>query len=161
LSDLRIVRADLDDARHQAAVLEMTRAYARDPMGNGRDLSDDVQRALVPRLREHPTTLVFLAFAGERPVGILTAFFGFSTFAARPLVNIHDVHVRPEAQRQGVARRLLGAVEAEARARGCCKLTLEVQENNHGARALYESLGFSDGRYEPAAGGVLFRQKTL
>ena len=44
MSDLRIVRADLDDARHQAAVLEMTRAYARAPMGNGRDLPDDVAR---------------------------------------------------------------------------------------------------------------------
>jgi ribosomal protein S18 acetylase RimI-like enzyme len=85
----------------------------------------------------------------------------FSTFAARRLVNIHDLHVRPEHQGRGIARRLLDAVEAEARAMECCKLTLEVQENNHGARALYERVGFSGGQYEPAAGTVLFRQKTL
>lgn len=139
----------------------MTRAYARDPMGNGRDLPDDVQRALVPGLRAHPTTMIFLAFERDRPVGIVTAFLGFSTFAAQPLVNIHDVHVGPEFQRRGVARRLLEAVEAEARRLGCCRLTLEVQENNHGARALYEKLGFSGGRYEPSAGAVLFRQKKL
>lgn len=157
----RIVRADLADARHQAAVLEMTRAYARDPMGNGRDLPDDVQRALVPRLRAHPTTLIFLAFDGDRAVGIVTGFVGFSTFAARPLVNIHDLHVREDFQRRGVARRLLEAIETEARALGCCKLTLEVQENNRGALALYRSLGFAGGQYEPAAGGVLFRQKAL
>lgn len=160
-SIIHVVRADLDDSRHQAAILEMTRAYAQDPMGNGRDLAEDVRRALVPGLRAHPTTLVFLAFEGERAVGIVTTFVGFSTFAARPLVNIHDLHVRPEAQGQGVGRRLMDAVEAEARARGCCKLTLEVQENNPRARALYERLGFTGAQYEAAAGAVLFRQKAL
>jgi ribosomal protein S18 acetylase RimI-like enzyme len=158
---VQVVRADLGHTRHQAAVLEMTRAYARDPMGNGRDLPDEVQQALVPGLRAHPTTMIFLAFDGESAVGIVTAFIGFSTFAARPLVNIHDLHVRPEHQGRGIARRLLEAVEGEARALGCCKLTLEVQENNHGAQALYQSLGFTGGQYEPAAGAVLFRQKIL
>ena len=28
--------------------------------------------------------------------------------------------------------------------RGCCKLTLEVQEDNMRARTLYESFGFAD-----------------
>lgn len=59
MAELSIVQADLDDARHQAAILELTRAYARDPMGNGRDLPEEVQRHLVPRLRAYPTSLVF------------------------------------------------------------------------------------------------------
>ena len=46
-------------------------------------------------------------------------FVGFSTFAASPLINIHDLHVEPEWRRQGVARLLLEAVEARARALGC------------------------------------------
>jgi ribosomal protein S18 acetylase RimI-like enzyme len=161
VSGVRIVRADLGDARHAAAVLDMTRAYARDPMGNGRDLPEDIQRALVAGLRAHPTTVIFLAFEGDRVVGIVTGFVGFSTFAARPLVNIHDLHVRADFQRRGIARRLLEAIETEARALGCSKLTLEVQEHNHGALALYRRLGFAGGQYEPAAGAVLFRQKTL
>jgi hypothetical protein len=35
-------------------------------------------------------------------------------------------------------------VERRARSRGCCKLTLEVQDDNRRARALYESFGFAD-----------------
>jgi hypothetical protein len=85
----RIVEADLGDPAHRAAVLEMTRAYARDPIGNGRDLSDEVQRVLVDRLAAHPTTLVFLALDEDRPVGIATCFAGFSTFSARPGINVH------------------------------------------------------------------------
>lgn len=160
-ADVRIVQADLADPAHADAVLAMTRDYARDPMGDGADLPADRQAVLIERLRAHPTTLIFLAFAGDEPVAIATCFVGFSTFAARPLVNIHDVHVTAAYRRRGLGRALLAAVEAKARELGCCKLTLEVQENNHVARALYRSLGFGGGQYEEAAGAVLFRQKKL
>ncbi len=108
-----------------------------------------------------PTTLVFLAFHEDRPVGIATCFVGFSTFSARPVINIHDLHVAATHQRRGLGRRLLQAVEDKARALGCSKLTLEVQEHNRAALALYGRLGFGDGRYEPQAGRVLFREKRL
>lgn len=156
-----VVEADLSHLVHQGAVLELTRSYARDPMGNGTDLPRPVQAVLVERLREHPTTLIFLAFHAGEPAGIATCFLGFSTFAARPLVNVHDLHVAPRFQRLGIGRRLLEAVEARARQLGCCKLTLEVQARNHAARALYQSFGFRDGQSEPEAGVMLFREKKL
>ena len=156
-----VVEADLAKPPHQAAVLELTRSYARDPMGNGAELPGSVQASLVERLRAHPTTLIFLAFEGPEPAGIATCFLGFSTFAGRPLVNVHDLHVAPRFQRRGIGRRLLEAVEGRARALDCCKLTLEVQAGNHPARALYRSFGFRDGEYEPEAGVVLFREKKL
>jgi len=158
---LRVVEANLADAKDRAAVLELTRSYARDPMGNGADLPEQVQRTLIDGLRAHPSTLIFLALDPDRPAGIATCFIGFSTFAARPLVNIHDLHVRAEYQRRGIARHLLEAVEAKRRALGCCKLTLEVQENNHRALTLYQSFGFQSGQYQPEAGSVLFRQKRI
>ena len=112
----------------------MTRDYARDPMGNGQDLPAEIQQALVPGLRAHPTTLIFLAFRDDEAVGIVTGFLGFSTFAARPLINIHDLHVTKAHRGHGIGPSLLDAVEAEGRRLGCCKLTLEVQEHNETAR---------------------------
>ena len=161
MDTLRIDQANLDDPQHQVAVLEMTRSYARDPMGNGRDLSDDIQKILIQRLRAHPTTLIFLAFDQHQPIGIATCFIGFSTFAARPLLNIHDIHVVKAYQGRRVGRRLLEAVESKARKLDCCKLTLEVQEHNHPALALYHRCGFICGQYEEEAGGVLFHEKRL
>lgn len=83
----------------------------------------------------------FLAFAGGRPVGIATSFMGFSTLAARPLVNIHDLHVVTGQRRCGIGSALLEAVEERAGEIGCCKLTLEVQEKNHIALARWRVIG--------------------
>jgi ribosomal protein S18 acetylase RimI-like enzyme len=157
----RIVEADLADPSHARDVVAMTAAYAEDAMGNGRSLPAEVLARLVPALREHPTSVVLLAYLGGRAVGIATCFVGFTTFAARPLLNIHDFSVLPEHRGRGVGRAILKAAEESARRRGCVKLTLEVQENNHRARKIYEAAGFSQAHYEEAAGGSLFYARTL
>jgi GNAT superfamily N-acetyltransferase len=156
-----VVDADLARADHAQAVIELVDAYARDPMGNGQPLAADVREAIVPGLRAHPTTLVFLAYHGEKPIGVAVCFRGFSTFAARPLVNVHDLAVLPAYRGQGVGQRLLQAVEAKARQLGCCKLTLEVQENNARARRTYAAAGFAQSEHQAAAGGALFYSKPL
>ena len=60
---IRIMEADLNLSEHQEAVLAMVDAYSSDAMGNGKPLDPDVRAGLIPGLRKHPTTLVFLAFA--------------------------------------------------------------------------------------------------
>ncbi|MBM3847787.1 MAG: GNAT family N-acetyltransferase, partial [Verrucomicrobia bacterium] len=113
-----VVEADLNRPDHQQAVVALTDAYAQDPMGNCEALPKTVCEELIPALRRHPTTVIFLAYAGSKAIGIATCFYGFSTFAARPLLNIHDLAVLPEHRAQGVGKALLQAVEAKARAQG-------------------------------------------
>jgi len=141
---LQVILADLADAAHAAAVVEMLDVYSRDPKGAGQPLPEEVKARLIPGLRAHPTTVVLLAFQGERAVGMAVCFLGFSTFAARPLLNVHDLVVRPDQRGQAIGEALLAAAEAEARRRGCAKLTLEVQDDNHPARRLYARFGFTD-----------------
>jgi GNAT superfamily N-acetyltransferase len=130
-------------------------------MGNGAPLAAPVLERLIPGLRNHPTTFVLLAYAAAEAVGIATCFLGFSTFHARPLLNLHDLAVAPAHRRHGIATRLLAAVEQKARALGCCRLTLEVQENNSPARRTYARAGFSQMVYQDSAGGALFYVKAL
>jgi len=158
---VHIVEADLSRPDHQRAIVEMTDAYARDRMGGAAPLPQEVRDRLVPALRAHPTTLIFLAFEGPEPVGIATCFKGFSTFAAKPLINIHDLAVSPEHRGRGISRALLDAVERKARTLGCAKLTLEVLEGNARARRVYLAAGFAHGTEGEPAGGPLFFSKTL
>jgi len=161
MQKVEILEADLDRAEHQRAVLELTDAYARDPMGNGRPLSDEVRQALIPGLQKHSTTVIFLAYQGSDAIGIANCFIGFSTFAARPLINVSDLAVLPGHREKGIGRLLLEAVERKAIEIGCCKLTIEVQENNHRARHVYEAVGFSRAVFVEEAGGALFLSKPL
>jgi ribosomal protein S18 acetylase RimI-like enzyme len=160
-SALRTVQADLQQPDHQAAVLTLVDAYSRDPMGDGAPLSAAARARLIPGLRQHPTTLVLLAYDGDTPVGVAVCFVGFSTFAARPLVNLHDVAVLPSHRGRGVGRALLAAVEAQARELGCCKLTLEVLDQNHRALRTYVAAGFKRYALQPGTGEAIFLTKPL
>ena len=159
--DVRVQLADLADERQAADVLRLVDAYAQDPMGDGAPLPDAVRGQLVAGLRAFPTTRVFLAYAGDAAVGAAVCFLGFSTFAAKPLINLHDVCVLPAFRGHGVGRALLAGVEAQARAEGCCKLTLEVLDRNHRALRTYEAAGFTRYALQPGAGEAIFLTKTL
>ncbi len=156
-----IQAADLDDPVHAAAIVAVLDTYARDPMGGGAPLPADVRARLLPGLRSHPTTLVLLAFDEGEAVGIAVCFVGFSTFQARPLLNVHDLAVLPARRGAGIGRALLAAAEAQARRRGCCKLTLEVQDQNHRARAVYARFGFTDFVLGGDVVSTRFLSKTL
>jgi len=158
---IRIVEADLSLAEHQEAVLAMVDAYSRDAMGNGKPLDQDVRTRLIPGLRRHPTTLIFLAFDGVQPIGAAVCFIGFSSFAAKPIINIHDFVVLPASRGKGIGRRLLEAVEAKARELGCCKLTLEVMDKNHQAIRMYQAAGFERYSLQEKAGAAIFMSKPL
>ena len=148
-TQIEIVEADLARADHQQAIVALIDAYAADPLGNGRPLSAEVRETLIPELRQHPPTLILLAYQAGAAVGIAVCFRGFSTFAARPLINIHDLAVLPTHRGQGIGRRLLESVAAKAKETGCCKLTLEVGEHNRTARRLYEAVGLRTPNRDP------------
>lgn len=161
VADVTFIEADLNAPQHQQAIVDLLNAYARDPMGGGHELPPEVSARLIPGLQQHPTTLVFLALEGEKPVGIAVCFRGFSTFAARPLLNVHDLAVLPEYRGQGVGRLLLEQVEARGRELGCFKLTLEVRADNLRAQRLYQQYGFGDIPLERGTIRHWFLQKTL
>ncbi|RPH45015.1 MAG: GNAT family N-acetyltransferase [Burkholderiales bacterium] len=158
---LRIERLDPRDARDAAALVALLDEYARDGTGGGTPLADDVRARLPGVLAARPHYAGWLARDGEHPIGLLNAFEGVSTFKARPLLNIHDVIVSATHRGRGVGRRLLAAAEAEARLRGCCKLTLEALEGNVGAIALYRDIGFAAYELDPAMGRATFFEKWL
>jgi ribosomal protein S18 acetylase RimI-like enzyme len=137
-----VLLADLENPSHQVAIVQLLDMYSRDRFGDGRPLPDDVRERLIPGLAAHGRARVFLADVEGEPAGVAICLVGFSTFQARPLVNIHDIAVAPPFRGRGLGRELLAAVEAEARRLGCCKVTLEVRADNALAQGAYRRAGF-------------------
>ncbi|MCK9213294.1 MAG: GNAT family N-acetyltransferase [Rhodoferax sp.] len=164
ITSLTLCQADYTKPQHMRALLDLLDGYARDPMGGAEPLSDFAKTNLPQALAARPNLFSVLAFdaaAGGLPVGLVNCVEGFSTFVCQPLVNVHDVVVAASHRGQGVAQQMLGLVEQLARARGACKLTLEVLEGNTPAQKLYRRLGFDNYQLDPAMGQAQFMQKWL
>lgn len=159
-----VCRVDYANPAHASALVALLDAYAKDPMGGGTGLCDYAKKNVVPGLAARAQAFSVLAFLGDAtqtPVGLINCLEGFSTFAAKPLVNVHDVIVLPDWRGQGVVRSMLELVEQIARERGACKLTLEVLSGNQSALRAYAKWGFDAYQLDPEAGSAQFLQKWL
>ena len=158
---IQICRADYANPAHADAVVSLLDAYACDAAGGGEPLSEFARANLVGELAARPQAFSVLAFDGAQPIGLVNCIEGFSTFACKPLVNIHDVAVLPTHRGLRVGERMLALCEAIARERGACKLTLEVLQGNRSAITLYHRVGFAGFQLDPAMGQAQFLQKWL
>ncbi len=158
---IEVIEARYSDPDHAAALVDLLDQYAQDPSGGAKPLSAYARKHLAAELAARPTAFSVLAFDGSTPVGLINCIEGFSTFACRPLVNVHDVVVVNSHRGRGIGQRMLEQVKAIATRRGACKLTLEVLEGNRSAVALYQKFGFAPYQLDPAMGQARFFQLWL
>lgn len=156
-----IIRADLTNSSHAEALTGLMRIYALDKMGGSKALSDYAAANLAKALNARNDTHVILAYHENEAVGLVTCIEGFSTFACKPLLNIHDAIVIKDYRGQGIIKMLLNEAENIAIEKDCCKMTLEVLEGNAPARSAYSKLGFSGYELDPEMGKALFWEKSL
>jgi ribosomal protein S18 acetylase RimI-like enzyme len=159
--EVRIFETDLTPPEHASAVVLLMNEYACDPMGGGTTLSSFARANLVSELRKRDAAHVILALMDGKPAGLMICLEGFSTFACRPLLNIHDAIVSAPYRGRGLCKRMLEAAEAIAHRLGCCKMTLEVLEGNAAAQAAYKACGFAGYELDPRMGKAMFWEKRL
>lgn len=141
----QILIADLDNPLHASGIVNCLDAYARDAMGGGKGLPDDIKSRIIPGLKQHGANVTLIAQEAEEVVGVAVCIVSYSTFYAKPRLNLHDLAVNSAQRGQGIGRKLLEGVVEHARKIDCCAVTLEVREDNARAQALYRSLGFGGG----------------
>ena len=111
----------------------------------GRSLPSDASfAASVERLIAGPDAEFWLASDGDREAAAVCQLrFRLSVWTAAEDCWLEDLFVQAGARRRGLARALVARSLARARERGCRRVELDTNEDNHGALRLYESLGFS------------------
>lgn len=141
---IEIIECDFNNPLHREKVVELIDAYMQDPMGGGRPMPEQNKQPLIEGLSSHPGAFVLFAKEDDSFIGVTTCFVNFSTFNAKPYINVHDIAVLPGYRGTGTGRKLLRKVIEIGEKRGYCKVTLEVRNDNLNARGLYRSLGFDD-----------------
>jgi ribosomal protein S18 acetylase RimI-like enzyme len=113
----------------------------------------------VARLLANGDTVVLLAGAG--PDGVAVLRFRLSLWAAGLECYLAELYVAPAARGRGLGRALMTAVIAEARDRGADYIDLNTGEDDTVARALYESLGFTNTEGRPGGPANLYYELEL
>jgi GNAT superfamily N-acetyltransferase len=159
--DIKIVKADFENIAHNEAILFLLNEYAEDEMGGSASVSEYVRIHLIEELKKRNNAVILLAWDETIPVGLLISFEAFSTFYAKPIINIHDLVVIKKYRGKGISIQLLKELETVAKERGCCKMTLEVLEGNVRAQDVYKGFGFKGYELDQRMGKALFWEKKL
>jgi GNAT superfamily N-acetyltransferase len=116
----------------------------RDHLGGGAP-PDETIREGVERIHSGGDGEYLLAARadGGEPVGVAQLRYRWSVWTGSPDCWLEDLFVREAARRGGLGRALVEAAFERARRRGCGRIELDTNEENHAAIALYEECGFS------------------
>ena len=102
-----------------------------------------ITREIVTRdyLCDHPPIRTDLAYADNKPAGIATWYWTYSTFAATRGIYLEDLFVRPEFRGCGYGKALLANLAKQAVAANAGRVEWAVLDWNEPSIEFYESVG--------------------
>lgn len=136
--DLQIRAATVDDLDAAARLFDAYRQFYGQASDRGA-----ARAFLADRIARHQS-MILLAWQGDDAVGFTQLYPMFSSVRMAPIWVLNDLYVDAGARRLGVARRLLDAAAATARAAGALRVVLETARENLPARALYRDAGWDE-----------------
>lgn len=139
-----LVKVDLNNGEHQEALLQLLNDYMKDEIGMGKPMPENLGPKIIEGLKKHPAYQGFFARVDDDYAALANCNLNFSTWEAKPLINIHDFIVSTRHRKKGVGRFLLAQIEKYAVANGYCRINLEVRHDNFKAQNLYRKAGFSE-----------------
>jgi ribosomal protein S18 acetylase RimI-like enzyme len=128
----------------------------------GKDVPPDesIRETARTLLQDDRTEFLLAAPApGDSAYGVCQLRYRLSVWTGADDCWLEDLYVHGEARRAGVGRALVAEAIERARARGCRRVELDVNEQNSDALAFYRSLGFTTEPKPP--GRTLFVSRAL
>ncbi len=144
MSNRRFVQVDLNNEEHCSALLQLLNDYMLDEMGVGAPIPEDLGPKILSGLKNHAAYIGFFVCVGDDFAALTNCNLNFSTWKAKPLINIHDFIVSPKFRKQGIGLFLLNEIARYALEKGYCRINLEVRHDNLKAQNLYKKAGFKE-----------------
>lgn len=122
---------------------------------------EEIARLARPQLETGEIAVVFGEEGPDGPNGIAQLRFHLSLYSPGPDACLEELWVRPPARGTGLGRALLEDAMDLARARGADRIELNTSTDDHAARALYESAGFTNAEGGPGGPSMLYYERDL
>ena len=119
----------------------------------------DKVAARVRELLAGGDTIVLLA--GEGPDGLAVLRFRPSIWIEPLECYLAELYVVPDKRGRGIGRAVMNAVIEVARAEGAGHIELNTSDDDIAARALYESLGFTNREGKPDGPVMYYYEREL
>jgi GNAT superfamily N-acetyltransferase len=143
--------AEPDEAGEVARLLIGFRDHYGRPEPPDETFFSGVERLIA---RDDTEYLLAAADGSSQAGGVCQLRYRYGVWTASMDCWLEDLFVVESARRGGLGEALVGAAIERARLRGCGRIELDVSQQNPGAWALYERMGFS-ADYKPPAPNVL------
>lgn len=158
---LNTVKVDYTNKTHLEHLFHLLQMYAKDPMGGGEAIDEDIIRGLPEALASRSYMHSFIVYEAESPIAFANCIESFSTFSGKGVMNIHDFGVQEKSRGLNVSQFLLSSIEQFAKSIGCSKITLEVLQENLSAKRAYTKAGFNAYQLDPNLGDAMFWHKYI
>lgn len=92
-------------------------------------------------LSDKPLINCDLAFEGTKPAGIASWYWKYTSFAAKRVLYLEDIYIRPTFRGKGYGTEMLARLAREALNADAARMEWSVEPKNTRTIALYERLG--------------------
>lgn len=144
MEEKKFIRVDLENESHCSNLLMLLDNYMRDEIGTGKPMPEELGPKIIEGLKSHNGYIGFFACLGNEFAALANCNLNFSTWQAKPLINIHDFVVSSAFRNRGMGLFLLNGIEGYAAQKGYCRINLEVRHDNYKAQNLYLKAGYSE-----------------
>jgi GNAT superfamily N-acetyltransferase len=152
--DLTVRRADLADAEAIGRLLHDFNSEFGEPTPGPGALADRIRELLA-------AGEITVLLGGVGPYGLAVLRFRPAIWTEALECYLAELYVVPDRRGRGLGRALMEAAIELARREGANHIDLGTSEDDHAARALYESLGFSNREGKPDGPINYFYEREL
>jgi GNAT superfamily N-acetyltransferase len=122
---------------------------------------EEIAQLARPQLESGEIAVLFGEDGPDGPDGVAQLRFHLSLYSPGPDACLEELWVRPPARGTGLGRALLEAAMNLARERGADRIELNTSVDDHAARGLYRSTGFTNDEGGPGGPSMLYYERDL
>jgi ribosomal protein S18 acetylase RimI-like enzyme len=152
--DLTVNRAGIEDAENIGRLLHDFNSEYEERTPGPRALAERARQLLA-------TDETIILLGGREPQGLAVLRFRPAIWMEALECYLAELYVVPDRRGQGLGRALMEAAIKLAREKGAAYMDLGTSEDDVAARALYESLGFSNREGRPDGPINLYYEREL